>query len=128
MAEYRHDDEVPTEHYRAFGRQTDCLSSDDIGGSETFACLVEADTNTLQIASVVVSTSGAWGTFAFLPVIDGDFIRELLSKQLLEEKVSGKRILSGVSNSEFHVLKGESRAYSISLLTRCRITPTTASL
>ncbi|KAJ5559363.1 CAZyme family CE10 [Penicillium frequentans] len=34
----------------------------------------------------VVSTSGPGGTFAFLPVIDGHFIRELPSKQLLEKK------------------------------------------
>ncbi|KAJ5938508.1 CAZyme family CE10 [Penicillium verhagenii] len=95
VTQYQHDDEVPTGHYQAFARQAGCLVGDNSASPQTFACLVETDTNTLQNASGFVSASGAWGTFAFLPVIDGELIRELPSKQLLEKKVSGKRVLSG---------------------------------
>ena len=98
MTQYRYDDEVPTEYYRAFARRAGCLAGDRKADAQTFTCLMNADTNTLQNASGVVSASGAWGTFAFLPVIDGHFIRELPSKQLLEKQVSGKRVLSGVSH------------------------------
>ncbi|KAJ5543708.1 hypothetical protein N7513_007216 [Penicillium frequentans] len=95
VTQYRYDDQVPTGHYQAFARQAGCLVGDNSASPQTFACLMNADTNTLQNASGVVSTSGAWGTFAFLPVIDGHFIRELPSKQLLEKKISGKRVLTG---------------------------------
>jgi hypothetical protein len=78
---------------------------------------METDTNTLQNASGFVSASGAWGTFAFLPVIDGDFIRELPSKQLLEKKVSGKRVLSGVSKPDLNALEEASLSLTINLLT-----------
>jgi hypothetical protein len=71
---------------------------------------METDTNTLQNASGLISASGAWGTFAFLPVIDGDFIRELPSKQLLEKRVSGKRVLSGVSVTGLHGCRGSQLA------------------
>ena len=110
MTQYRYDDEVPTGHYQAFARQAGCLPGDESASSQTFACLMKTDTNTLQNASGLVSASGTWGTFAFLPVIDGDFIRELPSKQLLEKRVSGKRIISGVSGTVFHGRKGSSLA------------------
>ncbi|KAJ5902515.1 hypothetical protein N7495_003043 [Penicillium taxi] len=93
--QYRCNDEVPTGHYHEFARHAGCYHDGDSNHSSIFDCLVKADTITLQHASGNVSTSGAWGTFAFLPVIDGDFIRDLPSKQLLEKKVSGKRVLSG---------------------------------
>lgn len=105
MTQYRYDDQVPTGHYQAFARQAGCLVGDNSASPQTFACLMNADTNTLQNASGVVSTSGAWGTFAFLPVIDGHFIRELPSKQLLEKKISGKRVLTGVSHHSYRIGK-----------------------
>ena len=50
----------------------------------------------LQNASARVSESGDFGSFAFLPVTDGDFVQALPSKQLLKKAVNGKRLLLGV--------------------------------
>jgi hypothetical protein len=62
-----------------------------------FDCLVAADTTTLQTASGLVSTSrGYFGSFAWLPVIDHDFIQHRPSAQLACGKVSGKHLLIGV--------------------------------
>ena len=62
-----------------------------------FDCLVDADSDVLQNASGTVSTTrGYFGSFAFVPVVDGDYIRERPSVQLLLGRVSGKRILVGV--------------------------------
>lgn len=94
---------MPTSLYRAFAIQAGCYNESNIANSAVFECLVGADTVTLQNASANISTSGAWGTWAFLPVTDRDFVRELPSKQLLDKKISGKRILSGVS-SQFNLL------------------------
>ncbi|KAJ5279973.1 hypothetical protein N7478_005345 [Penicillium angulare] len=92
---YQYDAKVPTNHYHQFAAQAGCYKGGHTSKSAMFDCLVDTDTDTLQYASGNVSVSGAWGTWAFLPVIDGDFIRELPSKQLLRKRVSGKRVLSG---------------------------------
>ncbi|KAJ5956434.1 hypothetical protein N7501_010713 [Penicillium viridicatum] len=97
---YQYDGEVPTNHYQHFAERAGCYHGGNISGAAVFDCLVNADTNTLQYASANVSISGAWGTWAFQPVVDGDFIRELPSKQLLKNKVSGKRVLSGNNANE----------------------------
>lgn len=71
--------------------------ADPKGHSTVFDCLVAADTTALQNASGEINTSGAFGTVAFLPVTDGNFIQDIPSHQLQEKRVSGKRILAGVS-------------------------------
>ncbi|KAJ5107630.1 hypothetical protein N7456_004305 [Penicillium angulare] len=92
---YQYDAKVPTNHYHQFAAQAGCYKGGHTSKSAIFDCLVDADTDTLQYASSNVSISGAWGTWAFQPVIDGNFIRELPSKQLFQKGVSGKRVLSG---------------------------------
>lgn len=94
---YHYDDEVPKIHYLHFAARAGCYDGELTSNSSIFDCLVNADTTTLQHASANVSVSGSWGTWAFQPVVDDDFISELSSTQLLKKKVSGKRILSGVS-------------------------------
>lgn len=91
--QYNYNDEVPTKNYKTFAELAGCP-----GGLNTsvFSCLVNADTAVLQNASGQVSQSGEFGTFAFLPVTDGDFVQERPSKQLLAKRVQGKRILIGV--------------------------------
>lgn len=95
--QFEYNDKIPTMHYRDFAARAGCTEETSSNDWSIFDCLVHADTETLQYASGNVSTSGAWGTWAFLPVTDGEFIQDLPSRQLLEKKVSGKRILSGVS-------------------------------
>ena len=57
-----------------------------------------ADTAVLQDASGTVSTTmGYFGSFGFVPVIDGDFIRERPTVAMLRGAMSGKRLLVGVS-------------------------------
>ncbi|CAI7569316.1 unnamed protein product [Penicillium discolor] len=97
---YQYDGEVPTNHYQHFAARAGCYHGGNISEAAIFDCLVNADTDTLQYASANVSISGAWGTWAFQPVVDGDFIRELPSKQLFKNKVSGKRVLSGNNANE----------------------------
>ncbi|KAJ5719637.1 CAZyme family CE10 [Penicillium malachiteum] len=93
-AMYQYNDEVPMNHYKHFVSRAGCAQENG-SQSAVFECLVSADTVTLQYASANVSISGEWGTWAFQPVVDGEFIQELPSKQLLQKRVSGKRILSG---------------------------------
>jgi hypothetical protein len=92
---------VPTNNYNAFVDLAGCGPSSR--GLEThgssFDCLVAADTTVLQNASGTVSTTrGYYGSFAFLPVVDGEFVKMRPSDQLSSGKVSGKRLLVGVSS------------------------------
>ncbi|OCK79810.1 carboxylesterase [Lepidopterella palustris CBS 459.81] len=92
---YNYDDPVPTQNYEAFAAAAGCGSANN-----TFNCLVAANTSILQAASGTVSTSGAFGTFAFLPVVDRCFIEERPTVQLLQKRLNAKRVLSGNNANE----------------------------
>lgn len=95
--QYRYNDQVPTQYYQAFAEAAGCTHGSNTT-TAVFNCLVGADTAVLQNASATVSESGEFGTFAFLPVTDGNFVPAAPSQQLLEKAVSGKRLLIGVSS------------------------------
>ncbi|KAI1503838.1 Alpha/Beta hydrolase protein [Biscogniauxia marginata] len=95
---YRYSDPVPTAHYDKFAELAGCGRTSSSPGqySSVFDCLVAADSEVLQNASGIVSTTqGYFGSFAFLPVIDDDYIQERPARQLLLGRVSGKRLLVG---------------------------------
>lgn len=94
--QYHYNDQVPTQHYEAFAKAAGCIAGSNTTESSVFNCLVSANTAVLQNASATVSQSGEFGTFAFLPVTDGNFVQAAPSQQLLEKAVSGKRLLIGV--------------------------------
>lgn len=86
-------------HYDKFVELAGCseTSSKFSNYSCIFDCLIDVDTSVLQNASGTVSTTqGYFGSFAFLPVIDDDYIQEWPSVQLSQGKVNGKRLLVGV--------------------------------
>jgi carboxylesterase type B len=88
--QYKYDDDKTEKTYDAFAEAAGCSKAKD-----TLACLRLQNTTTLQTASQKVGEAGPFGTFAFLPVTDGSFIKDRPSKQLLSEAVKGKRVLSG---------------------------------
>lgn len=93
---YSYADPFPKARYDKFVELAGC--SKPAVNSSTFDCLVAADSEVLQNASGTVSTTlGYFGSFAFLPVIDGDYIQERPAAQLLRAKLNGKRVLIGVS-------------------------------
>lgn len=106
--QYNYNDWIPTQAYYAFAEAAGCVTGNAVGSPARnhtiFQCLVEKDTDTLKNASGLVSPSGMFGTWAFLPVTDGVFIQQLPSQQLLKKQVNGLRVLSGVSN--FYSQKG----------------------
>ncbi|KAF2854997.1 alpha/beta-hydrolase [Plenodomus tracheiphilus IPT5] len=88
--QHKYNDKEPTAAYTSFAHHAGCSTS-----SDTLACLRSTDTIVLQNASAQVSEAGPFGTFAFLPVTDGSFVKDRLTKQLLSNHLQGKRILSG---------------------------------
>ena len=63
-----------------------CLSAQD-----TLDCLRAVDVNTLQSANLEISASGFFGTFVFVPVVDGSFVTERPTELLKTGKVNGVR-------------------------------------
>lgn len=92
---------IPSQSYYAFATHAGCPPQWAYGNSSQtiFECLITQDTATLQQASQVVSSSGTFGAWGFLPVTDGVFIQSTPSEALLKRKVNGLNHLSG-NNAE----------------------------
>jgi carboxylesterase type B len=100
---YKYNDDVPLTRYKRFAELAGCAPDDlrSTGHTNDFSCLVAADSATLQNASGIVSTTeGYFGSFGFLPVIDGQYIKERPALQLERGRVSGKRLLVGSNANE----------------------------
>lgn len=59
------------------------------GATDSFSCLVTVDTNTLQAANSNILASFFFGTFGFVPVVDGSFIEERPYEAILAGKLNG---------------------------------------
>ncbi|KAF1926615.1 alpha/beta-hydrolase [Didymella exigua CBS 183.55] len=88
--QYKYNDDQPTNAYNDFVAAARCSNS-----KEKLQCLRDADTVVVQNASAKVSEAGPFGTFAFLPVTDGSFVKQRPSQQLAARAVKGVRVLSG---------------------------------
>ncbi|OAL05040.1 alpha/beta-hydrolase [Phaeosphaeriaceae sp. SRC1lsM3a] len=92
---------VPSQNYYAFANQAGCMIGGYGNASQTiFDCLLAKDSATLQNASVAVTASVTFGTWAFLPVTDGSLVQSLPSAQLLEKRVNGRSLLVGNNANE----------------------------
>ena len=59
---------------------------------DTLECLRSVDVNSLENANLEINNSGFYGTFVFVPVVDGVFITERPSLLLREGKVNINRV------------------------------------
>lgn len=100
--QYGYKDWVPSQSYYAFATHAGCPPDWAYGNSSqtVFGCLLSQNTTTLQLASLAVSSSGTYGSWAFLPVTDGVFIQQTPSQQLLQKRVNGEHMLVGNNANE----------------------------
>ncbi|KAF2009465.1 carboxylesterase type B [Aaosphaeria arxii CBS 175.79] len=94
-------DWIPTQSYYAFATAAGCPPTWAYGNSSQtiFECLISKDTDILQKASAVISSSGITGNWAFYPVTDGTLLQSTPSQALQEGHVNGLAHLSG-NNAE----------------------------
>jgi len=59
--------------------------------SDTFKCLREANVTALQAANTKINSDGFYGTFTFVPVVDGTFITDRPTQLLRDKKVNTVR-------------------------------------
>ena len=86
---------IPTARYHDLASKAGCGNAAD-----KFACLLAADSMTLQQANSDISISQTYGTWAFVPVTDGEVVQSLPSTQLHDKKVNGANILVGNNANE----------------------------
>ncbi|KIM79128.1 hypothetical protein PILCRDRAFT_74653 [Piloderma croceum F 1598] len=92
--QYAANDPIPTVWYR-FLPLTSCDSA-----SDTFACLLAVDSDTLNNANDAIASSAFYGTFVFVPVVDGTFIVERPTVTLDRQVVNGDVLLSVTNTFE----------------------------
>ncbi|KAF2183864.1 alpha/beta-hydrolase, partial [Zopfia rhizophila CBS 207.26] len=94
-AQYDYNKTIPTQHYYDFSSKAGCGEQGAV-----LECLKSKDSMVLQRANSNVSTSGTYGTWAFLPVTDGVYLQAPPSVQLNAKKVNGAKILVGNNANE----------------------------
>ena len=95
-AQNNYSDSVPINRYNRFAKASGCGDK----GSGTLDCLRQADTNILQKANAEVGSGVIYGSWGFVPVTDGNFVRERPSQQLPTGKINGQRILTSNNADE----------------------------
>jgi hypothetical protein len=65
------------------------LGSSCACAADTLACLRSIDANTLGTVNADIGIKGFSGTFLFVPVVDGSFIRQRPTEALKQGKVNG---------------------------------------
>ncbi|KAF9443305.1 alpha/beta-hydrolase [Macrolepiota fuliginosa MF-IS2] len=94
-SQYAFNDPVPEQLFSEVVQSTGCSSATD-----TLACLRQVDVNVLEQANTNISGSGFFGTFLFVPVVDGHFITERPTQLLRQGKVNGQAFLSMTNTFE----------------------------
>lgn len=66
----------------------------------TLSCLRSRNTIALQAANYRVGGSGSYGTFSFVPVVDGRFIQRRPTLELAAGRVNGENVLTSSNANE----------------------------
>jgi carboxylesterase type B len=94
-SQYLYNDTIPELLFSEVVAQTNCTSAAD-----SLTCLRSLDVGTLETVNSNINLGGFFGTFLFVPVVDGSFIRERPTESLKQGKVNGKALLSITNTNE----------------------------
>ncbi|KAJ7167191.1 Alpha/Beta hydrolase protein, partial [Mycena crocata] len=104
-SQYKYNHRIPERMYREVVAQANCTTVAD-----SLSCLRTADIAVLEIANIQIANSSFFGTFAWVPVVDGSFIRQSPTHSLLHRKVNGKVLLSMTNSFEGTLFVDQSTA------------------
>ncbi|XP_006458946.1 hypothetical protein AGABI2DRAFT_115910 [Agaricus bisporus var. bisporus H97] len=88
-SQYAFNDPIPEQLFGEVVSQAGCSSS-----RNALECLRQVDADFLQQVNVNVSHSAFFGTWVFVPVVDGHFITKRPTELLREGKVNGEALLA----------------------------------
>ncbi|KAJ6462025.1 Alpha/Beta hydrolase protein [Mycena vitilis] len=106
-SQYLYNNRVPQTVFNDVAAQAGC------NGTEALDCLRAVDTATLVDINVNTITAGFQGTFTFVPVIDGSFIRQSPTDALLRGEVNGDVILSVTNTNEGVLFVNQTAEYDV---------------
>ncbi|KAJ6524299.1 Alpha/Beta hydrolase protein [Mycena vulgaris] len=100
-SQYQFDDRVPELLFSEVVAQSNRLNTDSCTtAADWMACLRAAEVSVLETANNNISLDGFFGTFLFVPVIDGEFITQRPTVALMEGKVNGDALLAVTNTFE----------------------------
>ncbi|KAK0196594.1 Alpha/Beta hydrolase protein [Armillaria mellea] len=94
-SQYAFNDVVPEFLFNTVVLRTNCTSA-----VNSLTCLRNADVDILEQINIDLCGSGFFGTFVFVPVVDGDFIKQRPTVALREGKVNGEILMSVTNTNE----------------------------
>ncbi|KAJ6524260.1 Alpha/Beta hydrolase protein, partial [Mycena vulgaris] len=116
-SQYHYNDRIPELLFREVVRQTNCTAAAD-----SMSCLRAADVNALQKANLKINGDAFFGTWTFVPVVDGDFIKQHPTLSLAQSNVNGRALLAVTNSFEGDIFVNQSteatanaRQYSLDL-------------
>ncbi|KAF4614264.1 hypothetical protein D9613_008001 [Agrocybe pediades] len=84
-SQYAYNDRIPELLYSEAVNQVNCSSATD-----TLECLREAEADVLEAVNTNINQSGFFGTFVFVPVVDGTLITDRPTQVLRRGRLNGK--------------------------------------
>ncbi|KAJ3995089.1 Alpha/Beta hydrolase protein [Lentinula boryana] len=94
-SQYFYNDTIPELLYSEVVSQAGCSSAND-----SLMCLRAVDATTLEAINSHINMEGFFGTFVFVPVVDGRFITQRPTEALKQGKINGKALLSFTNTNE----------------------------
>ncbi|THH08486.1 hypothetical protein EW145_g2677 [Phellinidium pouzarii] len=94
-SQYKFNDPIPEQLYSDAIEQTGCSNTTD-----AFACLMSVDAGILETVNVAICLNNFFGTFTFVPVVDGSFIVESPTETIARGRLNGDVLLSVTNTFE----------------------------
>ncbi|KAH0839491.1 Alpha/Beta hydrolase protein [Lanmaoa asiatica] len=107
--QYNYNDRIPELLYSEVVSGANCTSSPD-----TLSCLRAANINTLEYLNNKINYDAFYGTYTFVPVVDGVFIIARPTVALAEGKVNGEALYSVTNSHEGNIFVDQSATLNIS--------------
>ncbi|KAJ7781796.1 Alpha/Beta hydrolase protein [Mycena maculata] len=106
-SQYSHNHSIPQTLFNQVASQAGCNTTDFLN------CLRAVDGASLQDINLSMILAGFFGTFTFVPVIDGSFITQSPTEALAQGKVNGKILLSVTNSNEGVVFVNQTLEYNV---------------
>ncbi|KLO13416.1 cephalosporin esterase [Schizopora paradoxa] len=110
LNEYDFDDPIPEFLFSEVARLSGCSNATNV-----FDCLIDVPASTLENVNNEILTSGFFGTFLFIPVVDGDFIVERPMATLERGTVNGHGLLAVTNQFEGTIFVSPTLAANLTL-------------
>ncbi|KAF9260763.1 alpha/beta-hydrolase [Marasmius fiardii PR-910] len=109
-SQYAFNDTIPETLYSEAVSQTNCSQFAD-----TLACLRATNAQILETANTNINRAGFFGTFPFVPVVDGAFIRQRATQALQQGKVNGQAVLAVTNANEGQAFVNQAASANITI-------------